>query len=71
LSKGGGLSLSRPPKGYDENNPAIEFLKLKSFIAIAPLTDEQLADKKLAATIKKSFEALHPLVEFFIAALDN
>src|SRR5262249_35275251 len=25
--------LSRPPKGYDENNPAIEYLKLKSFTA--------------------------------------
>jgi uncharacterized protein (TIGR02453 family) len=71
LSKEDGLSLSRPPKGYDENNPAVEFLKLKSFIAIAPLTDEQLTDKKLAATITKSFEALHPLVLFLNTALGN
>jgi uncharacterized protein (TIGR02453 family) len=71
LSKNSDLSLSRPPKGYDENNPAIEFLKLKSFIAIAPVTDEQLTDKKLGATIKKSFEALHPLVLFLNTALEN
>jgi uncharacterized protein (TIGR02453 family) len=25
-------TLSRPPKGYDENNPAIGYLKMKSFI---------------------------------------
>lgn len=71
LSEDSDLSLSRPPKGYDENNPAIEFLKLKSFIAIAPITDEQLTDKKLGATIKNSFEALHPLVLFLNTALEN
>jgi len=27
--------LSRPPKGYDAENPAIEFLKLKSFVVTA------------------------------------
>ena len=35
----GEIKLSRPPKGYDENNKAIEFIKLKSFIGNAPLTD--------------------------------
>lgn len=71
LSKEERFSLSRPPKGYDENNPAIEFLKLKSFVAIASITDEQLTDKRLAATIKKSFEALHPLVLFLNTGLEN
>ncbi len=63
------MSLSRPPKGYDENNPAIEFIKLKNFIAIAPLTDEQVTDKKAASTIIKAFEALYPLILFFNKAL--
>jgi uncharacterized protein (TIGR02453 family) len=71
LSKDGELSLSRPPKGYDENNPAIEFLKLKSFIAIAPLTDEQLTDKKFRSAIIKSFEALQPLIVFLNNALNG
>ena len=71
LSKENELSLSRPPKGYDENNPAIEFLKLKSFIAIAPLTDAQLTGKNAASTIVKSFKALHPLVIFLNKALEN
>ncbi len=69
LSKEGEMSLSRPPKGYDENNPAVEYLKLKSFIAIAPLTDEQVTDKKFVSTIVKAFEALHPLIVFLNKAL--
>lgn len=64
LSNDAEMSLLRQPKGYDENNPAIEFIKLKSFIAITSLTDEQLTDKKLASAVVKAFEALHPLVVF-------
>jgi uncharacterized protein (TIGR02453 family) len=71
LSKDGEMSLSRPPKGYDENNPAIEYLKLKSFIAIAPLTDEQVTDKKFVSTVVKAFEALYPLIVFLNKALEN
>ena len=69
LSKDGEMSLSRPPKGYDENNPAIEFLKLKSFIAMTALTDEQITDKKFVSTIVKAFEALYPLIVFLNKAL--
>ncbi|MEO8710748.1 MAG: DUF2461 family protein [Parafilimonas sp.] len=69
LSKDGEMSLTRPPKGYDENNPAIEFIKLKSFVAMAPLTDEQITDKKFVSTIVKAFEALYPLIVFLNKAL--
>jgi uncharacterized protein (TIGR02453 family) len=71
LSKDGEVSLTRPPKGYDENNPAVEYLKLKSVIAMAPLTDEQITDKKFASTVVKAFEALHPLIVFLNNALEN
>jgi uncharacterized protein (TIGR02453 family) len=65
------VKLSRPPKGYDDNNKAIEFLKLKSIVATAPLTDEQLTDKAFASTIIKAFEALHPLVIFLNKAVED
>lgn len=70
ISKDGDVSLSRPPKGYDENNPAIEFIKLKSVIAMAPLTDAQITDKKFVSTVVKAFEALHPVVVFLNNALE-
>ena len=71
LSMEADVSLSRPPKGYEEINPAIEYIKLKSIIAIAPLADEQLTDKKFASTVIKAFEALHPLTEFLNKALES
>lgn len=70
LSNEGEMSLSRPPKGYDENNPAIDFLKLKSLVAVAPLTDVQLIDKKFTSTIVKAFEALQPLILFLNHAME-
>ena len=57
-------TLSRPPKGYTEDNPAIEFLKMKSFIVSRPLTDTQLTDKNLVKEIAKTFEAMKPMIDF-------
>jgi uncharacterized protein (TIGR02453 family) len=65
------IKLSRPPKGYDENNKAIEFLKLKSIVATAPLNDALLTDKSFAASVVKAFEALHPLVIFLNKAVKD
>lgn len=56
--------LSRPPKGYDAENPAIEFLKMKSFIAMAPVPDELLTDKKLVKQIVTAFKELKPMIDF-------
>lgn len=66
-----GAVLKRAPKGYEEDNPAIEFLKLKSFVATAPFADEILTGKKLAVEIGKRFELLHPLVGFLNQALSS
>jgi uncharacterized protein (TIGR02453 family) len=71
LSNDEEVKLSRPPKGYDENNKAIEFLKLKSVVATAPLNDALLTDKKFTATIVKSFEALYPLIIFLNKAVGD
>jgi hypothetical protein len=35
-------TLSRPPKGYDENNPAIGYLKMKSFIVSRKFSDKEV-----------------------------
>lgn len=34
--------LVRAPAGYEENNPAIEYLKLKSFIIYKPISDREV-----------------------------
>ncbi len=71
LEKSEGTILSRPPKGYDADNEAIEYLKLKSFIASAPIADSLLTDKKLATTIALQFKILHPFIQFLNHALEH
>lgn len=65
------VKLSRPPKGYDESNNAIEFLKLKSIVATTPLTDAEITNAKFVSTVVKAFEALHPLIIFLNKAIDE
>jgi uncharacterized protein (TIGR02453 family) len=62
--------LSRPPKGYDEENPAIEYLKLKSFIVTRTFTDEELQAKSFLKELLKTFEAMGDFVHFINRSLE-
>jgi uncharacterized protein (TIGR02453 family) len=62
--------LSRPPKGYDIENPAIEYLKLKSFTAIVPIADKDLWDVNIVKQSLTVFKTLSPLVHFLNRAID-
>ena len=65
------VMLSRPPKGYDETNRAIEYIKMKSFIGMKPLKDEELTEDKLIPTITEALSALQPLLRFLNAAIEG
>ena len=62
--------LSRPPKGYAEDNLAIEFLKMKCFIVSRVVSDEELQAKNFVKEAAKTFEAMKPLVDFLNRAND-
>lgn len=62
--------LSRPPKGYEADNPFIEILKLKSFIVSQPLSDEQIKKGKLIDICSASFKEQHALNDFLQEALN-
>ena len=64
LDKDNGISLIREPKGYEKDNPAIEYIKLKSWLATKALADEELTDKNLVKKIVTAFEALQPFIDF-------
>ena len=64
LERSEGVVLSRPPKGYEVDNPAIEYLKMKSFIATVPLDDKMLADKGLVKHLSALFAQLKPFIDF-------
>lgn len=71
LYTGEDSKLSRPPKGYDYSNPAITYLKFKSFIALHPLKDAELTGKNLLSTVLQAFGALHPLLTFLNNAIES
>ncbi len=57
-------TLSRVPKGYEPDNPAAEYLKLKSYIAMIKVSDADLTSKDLVKKTVAAFEALQPVIEF-------
>ena len=60
----GEYSLSREPKGYEKDNPAIEYLKLKSFVATKTPSDKELMSKGITDKVVKEFIVLMPLIKF-------
>ncbi|HAO04122.1 MAG: DUF2461 domain-containing protein [Chitinophagaceae bacterium] len=62
--------LSRPPKGYNDDNPAIEWIKLKSFIVTCTISDADIVKKTFSKQVADVFGAALPLVNFINKALD-
>ena len=62
--------LVRPPKDYEIDNPAIEYLKLKSFIVSLPISDAELLDKQLVKKTITTFETMTPFISFLNRAID-
>jgi uncharacterized protein (TIGR02453 family) len=71
LSKDAEYMLSRVPKGYEPDNPAAEYLKLKSFIAMINIKDADLASKYLLKKTIEAFETLQPLLNFINRSLEG
>jgi uncharacterized protein (TIGR02453 family) len=71
LDREGEISLVNVPKGYDKEDPAADYLKLKSWIALKPLTDSDLTSKTLVKNIVNSFLVLQPLIKFLNRAVED
>jgi uncharacterized protein (TIGR02453 family) len=62
-------TLVRPPKGYDENNPAIEFLKMKSFVVTKPFVNADLEKNNFVQEVAATFKNMKPFIDFLNTAL--
>lgn len=69
LYHGSEIKLSKMPKGYGVDHPAIHYLKLKSFIAETKITDDELTKTSLHKKTVAAFMALQPLLDFINRAL--
>ena len=63
------MKLKKTPKGYDENNPAIEFLKLKSFVVFKKMKDEEVLSKDAVKKITELSVIVHPFCSFLNEAM--
>jgi uncharacterized protein (TIGR02453 family) len=59
-----GDKLVKTPQGYTEDNPAIEYLKLKSFTVGTPIADADLTKKGLTKKITDAFITMKPFIDF-------
>jgi len=75
LEQFGGLdreaALKNPPKGYEANHPAIEYLKLKNFVTGHALSDQELVSPTLLKTVEKCYREMEPLLFFLQTALSD
>ncbi len=70
LNRDDDVALVNLPKGYEKDNPAAAYLKLKSWIAMKPLADKDLSSDTLTRDITKAFIVLQPMVKFINRALE-
>jgi uncharacterized protein (TIGR02453 family) len=71
LDKSPEYTLTRIPKGYEADNPAAEYLKMKSYVAMVAITDADLTSKDLVKKTVTAFEALQPLINFVNEAVSG
>lgn len=64
-------TLKNPPRGYEKEHPAIEFLKLKSFESSQRIAISEVTKKDFVATMSKKLSALKPLNDFINRALTS
>jgi uncharacterized protein (DUF2461 family) len=69
LNLGADISLVKVPQGFEKDNPAADYLKLKSFIAMRKVTEKELGSGELLKIASESFEALQPFINFLNKAL--
>ena len=71
LDKEKEISLVKLPKGYEKDDPASEYLKLKSWLATREVSDSELTSKGLSKMVVESFVTLQPLLSFINRSLQD
>lgn len=62
-------TLVRTPKGYEENNPAVDYLKMKGFYTLQKYSDEVLQSNDCIKKILQDFATAKPMIDFLNKAL--
>lgn len=65
-----GDTLTRPPRGYAASHPALDDLKRKDYVAMAPLSKAEVTGKGLVKLAGKRFAETVPFMRFLCDALE-
>ncbi|WP_295220950.1 DUF2461 domain-containing protein [uncultured Chryseobacterium sp.] len=61
--------LKKIPQGFEKDDPMAEYLKLKNFIVVYDLKDEEVLDKNAVKNLTNIFKLMKPLNDFLNAPL--
>ena len=64
-------TLKKAPKGYEIDHPMIDYLKLKSFISVYPLKEEDFYREDIVNKLKNAFITIQPFILFLRKALSQ
>jgi len=66
-----GESLKTAPKGYEKDHPAIDLLRLKSFVVMRNYDDETALSAEFPRKVVDDFEVMKPMLDFLNGAVDK
>lgn len=64
-----GEKLKTAPKGYPKDHPNLELLKLKSFVVIDQVGDDQVKSDSLVETVIEHFRIMKPFNDYLVEAV--
>ena len=56
--------LVRPPKGYDPDSPAIDYIKFKGYYTQRFIDNNEVTNPGFAASLAETFRSVKPLIDF-------
>ena len=59
-----GDELKTAPKGFQKDDPAIDLIRKKGFVAVRKFTDKEVLAGTFSKEVKDSFEALRPFFDY-------
>jgi len=66
-----GERLKIPPRGYSKEDPHIELIKMKSFLAERQFTDDEVVASEFFEVVTGAFRAMKPLNDFLDIARES
>jgi uncharacterized protein (TIGR02453 family) len=62
---------ARSPKGFEDENPAIGFLKMKGFYTQETISDKEIQSNLILEKIADYFKSVKPLVDYLNVAIED